>query len=64
MNSEELRKQNTTELKKMVSDLQKRLSDARFRFSANQVKNVKEIGNMKKEIARILTIIKEIQNHA
>lgn len=59
MKLEELRTKDHKELITMVRDLQKKLSDARFRFSANQVKNVKEVSNMKKEIARILTIIKE-----
>jgi ribosomal protein L29 len=42
-----------------VADLRKKLSDLRFNFSSNKLKNVKEISNAKKEIARILTILKE-----
>ncbi len=64
MKTEELRKKDIKELEKMIQDLRKQLSDARFKFSANQVKNVKEVSNMKKDIARILTIIKETKNHA
>lgn len=56
---EELRKVNKSDLMKKVQESKKRLSDMRFKFSANQVKNVKEISNIKKEIARMLTIIKE-----
>jgi large subunit ribosomal protein L29 len=64
MKTEEFRKKDISELEKMVYDLRKKLSDARFKFSANQVKNVKEVSVMKKDIARILTIIKETKNHA
>jgi ribosomal protein L29 len=57
----ELRKKDISELKKSVHDLQKKLSDARFKYAANQLKNVKEINNMKKEVARSLTIINELE---
>ena len=60
MKAAELRKKDVKELVKMVQDHTKKLSDLRFKFSANQLKNVKEINNSKKEIARILTVIKEI----
>ncbi len=55
----ELRKKDVKELHKNVLQNQKKLSDLRFKFSANQLKNVKEMHNTKKEIARILTIINE-----
>ena len=64
MKIQELRKKDIKELKKTVLDHQKKLSDARFRFSANQLKNVKEIHNTKKEIAQMLTIIKELSASA
>ena len=60
MKNTELRKKDVTSLKKSVQELVKKLSDLRFKFSANQLKNVKEIHNTKKEIATILTIIKEM----
>ena len=59
MKAQELRKKEKKELEKMANDLRKKLSDLRFKFSANKLKNVKEINNSKKEIARILTILKE-----
>ncbi|MBX4200531.1 50S ribosomal protein L29 [Candidatus Parcubacteria bacterium] len=61
MKTEELRKKNITELKKTAGELSKQLSDLRFKLSANQLKNVKEMHNTKKEIARVLTIINELQ---
>ena len=59
MKTEELRNKDKNELEKLVFNLRKKLSDVRFNFSSTQLKNVKEISNMKKEIARILTIIRE-----
>jgi large subunit ribosomal protein L29 len=58
----ELRKRDQKELQKMVVELRKKLSDLRFKFSSGKLKNVKEINNSKKEIARILTILKEPKN--
>lgn len=62
MKVEELKKKDIKELEKMVYDLRKKLSEARFRFSSNKLKNVKEVSNMKKDVARILTIKNEILN--
>jgi ribosomal protein L29 len=59
MKPQELRKKDKKELEKSVRDLSKKLSDLRFKFNANQLKNVKEIHTTKKEIARTLTIIRE-----
>ncbi len=59
MKTSELRKKDVSELKKSVDDLRKKLSDLRFNFSSNKLKNVKEVGNIKKEIARMLTILRE-----
>jgi len=61
MKTAELRKKDVKDLKKSVLDNTKKLSDLRFKFAANQLKNVKEIHATKKEIATILTIIKELE---
>ena len=62
MKTEELRKKDKSELKKLALELKKKLSDIRFKFSASQLKNVKERGNVKREIARVMTIIRENKN--
>ena len=62
MKAAELRKKDKKELQKSVLELRKKLSDLRFKFSSGKLKNVKEINNSKKEVARILTILKEIKN--
>ena len=59
MKAIELRKKDKKELEKSVIDLQKRLNDIRFRLSANQLKNIKEVNNIKKDIARILTVLRQ-----
>jgi len=59
MKAIELRKKDKKELEKTVQELTKKLSDFRFKFSSGKLKNVKEMGSSKKEIARILTILKE-----
>ncbi len=59
---EELRTKGKAELEKSIQDLKKKLSDFRFRFSSNKLKNVKEIEGTKKDIARMMTIINEKNN--
>ena len=59
MKVSELRKKDKKELEKLAKDLEKKLSDLRFKFSSNKLKNVKEISLVKKEKARILTILRE-----
>ena len=49
MKTQDLRKKEVKELQESVTQLRKKLSEARFRFSANQLKNVKEINGIKKE---------------
>lgn len=62
METDELRKKDKKELEKLVEDLRKKLSDIRFKFSSNKLKNVKEISNTKRKIARILTVLRENRN--
>ncbi len=59
MKTAELRKRDRKELEKQVYDLKKKLNDIRFKFSSNKLKNVKEVKDTKKDVARILTILKE-----
>jgi large subunit ribosomal protein L29 len=46
------------ELKKKIEDSREKLRQMRFDLSAGKVKNVREIRQIKKEIARIMTILK------
>ena len=56
MNIQELRQKNEAELKKILEDNRKKLSQLRFDLEAGKVKNVREIRKIKKDIARILTL--------
>jgi len=60
MKAQDLRKKDVKDLQRTVLDLRKKLSDLRFKFSSGKLKNVKEMNNLKKEVARIMTVLKEI----
>ena len=55
----ELRQKSKTELQKTLEDNQRKLRQFRFDLFAGKVKNVRAIRKIKKEIARILTLLKE-----
>jgi len=62
MKTSELRQRSKEELQKILQDNRERLRALRFDLASGKVKNVKEIRKIKKDIARILTIFKEIKN--
>jgi large subunit ribosomal protein L29 len=53
-----LKQKSKEELQKTLEDDREKLRQLRFDLSAGKVKNVREIRNVKKEIARILTLLK------
>lgn len=55
----ELRQKEKSELKALVKKKRSELLDFKFKLNKGKTKNVKEGKNIRKEIARILTIIKE-----
>jgi len=59
MKTRELREKSPEELRKLLFEDKAKLVELRFDVSAHQEKNVKEINRIKKEIARINTILKE-----
>jgi len=59
MKTTELRQKSKEELEKSLQDSREKLRQLRFDLSAGKVKNVREIRRIKKEIARILTILKQ-----
>ena len=54
----ELRQKSESELQKILSDNREKLRQLRFDLAAGKVKNVREIRKIKKDIARILTMLK------
>jgi large subunit ribosomal protein L29 len=58
MKASELRQKSKVELAKILQDNREKLQQLRFDLSAGKVKNVREIRQMRKDIARILTLLK------
>jgi len=56
----ELRLKPKKELEKISEEDREKLRQLRFDLSAGKVKNVREIRRIKKEIARILTLMKTL----
>jgi large subunit ribosomal protein L29 len=61
MKAEEMRAQSAEELTKRVNDAHQELFNLRFRLSTRQLVNHRELPRVKKEIARLNTIIGEKQ---
>ena len=59
MKSSELRQKSKSELQKLLQDNREKLRQLRFDLSSGKVKNVREIRMIKKDIARILTMLNE-----
>ena len=57
--TEELRAKSTEELKQLLVELKEKLMKLRFKNAFGQLDNPMEIRNTKKQIARILTILRE-----
>jgi len=55
----ELKQKSKIELERLLIDNRQRLRQLRFDLTAGKVKNVREIRKIKKDVARILTIINE-----
>ncbi len=61
MKTEEMRVLSVEELSKRVNDAHQELFNLRFRVSTRQLVNHRELPRVKKEIARLETIIREKQ---
>lgn len=59
MKTKELRQKNKNELNEMLKEKNKRIFEIRYQGVFKNVKNIKEARNLKKDVARILTILKE-----
>jgi large subunit ribosomal protein L29 len=58
MKAIELQKKSKSELKKLIRDKSERLRVLRFSLAVGKLKNVREIRETKRDIARMLTIMK------
>jgi large subunit ribosomal protein L29 len=59
MKAEDLKGKSTDELKKMVLDLRKEQFNTRFQLSGGQLENISQIKKIRRNIARIKTIINQ-----
>jgi large subunit ribosomal protein L29 len=59
MKVKELRQKSKDDLNKILQDDREKMRQIRFDLSSGKVKNVREINKIKKDIARILTILNE-----
>ncbi|MFA4998763.1 MAG: 50S ribosomal protein L29 [Candidatus Paceibacterota bacterium] len=55
----ELKQKSKQELQKLSQDMREKLRQLRFDLAGGKVKNVSEIRHIKKDIARILTLLKQ-----
>ena len=58
MKIRELRKKSEKELQEILVNLRNKLRELRFNLVGGKVKNIKEIHQTKKDIARALTLLK------
>lgn len=61
MKFKELQKEDLNNLHILLADSREKLRELRFKDSNKQLKNVKEISEIKKTIAKILTAINKIE---
>lgn len=57
MDLKELKTKTIAELHNILSDFREKLRDFRFKDSSKQLKNIRGIRALKKDIARVLTLI-------
>ena len=59
MKAKDLRKKSEKDLTADLIAQKENLASLRLKLAVNKLKNVKEIRNIKRDIARLLTVIKE-----
>ncbi len=61
MKASELKKMNATELQKKLGDLKEELFNLRFQLAINQLENPMRITAVKKDIARVSTVLRQFE---
>jgi large subunit ribosomal protein L29 len=62
MDYKELRQKSAPELQRLLAAWREQLRDKRFRISQGQHKDVREIRELKRDIARVLTHLRQLAN--
>ena len=60
MKAAELRKMTSEELEAKLQELKKELFNLRFQHAINQLDNPHRIADVKRDIARVLTVLQEM----
>ncbi|MBI2113294.1 MAG: 50S ribosomal protein L29 [Candidatus Wildermuthbacteria bacterium] len=60
MKTSELKTKSRAELEKLISESRGKLSSLRFQAAAGKLKDVREIREVRKDIAHMLTVMKGI----
>ncbi len=64
MKASELREKSVSELEIKLKDLKQELFNLRFQLAINQLENPMQIKNVKRDIARVSTVIRELSDEA
>ena len=64
MKASELRELSVSELEIKLKDLKEELFNLRFQLAINQLENPMQIKNVKRDIARVSTVIRELSDEA
>ena len=64
MTATELKKLDASELQKKLADLKEELFNLRFQLAINQLENPMRISAVKKDIARVSTVLRQIELEA
>lgn len=62
MKTNDIRKKGTAELSKMIAEMETELREFRFGMSGARTKNVRRARELRKDIARIKTVMTEMNN--
>lgn len=59
MKIEDIRKKTNKELQKLLAEQRDELREVRFKVASRQFKNYKKVNQIKRDIAKVLTVFKE-----
>ena len=59
MKAKELREMTSEQLETKLADLKRELFNLRFQLAINQLDNPHKIGDVKHDIARVMTVLRE-----
>ncbi len=62
MKGKELKNKEAAELSRMLSDMKAKLAKLGFELEANTLKDTSQIKKTKKDVARILTALKQLKS--